>query len=55
MTDKKTELLQNFTRALGKFVTEGLKGLRGEKAILVNAAHERARRRSAWWSKLPRS
>lgn len=41
MSDKKTELMRAFTDALGAFVTEGLKGLRGEKALLVNIAHER--------------
>ena len=40
MTNK-TELIHAFTASLGAFVTEGLKGLNREKAILVTAAHER--------------
>lgn len=40
-TDRKTELLHAFTSSLGPFVTEGLKGLNLEKALLVSAAHER--------------
>jgi hypothetical protein len=40
VSDRKTELLQNFTAALGEFVTAGLRGLNSEKVFLVNAAHE---------------
>lgn len=31
---------ENFSQVLGEFLVEGLNALRGDKAALVNAAHE---------------
>ena len=39
--NEKAARVQKFTQIIGEFVTEGLRGLRGEKAVWVNVAHER--------------